>query len=119
MVWKVSTNGDITTRTGDTGTLTLTGLLFDTAKLEIKQPNRTRVALISATPNEQGKAVFNFTKTIMNQLTVPTNSKKAIYIFDVTGYSNSSNNVDTIILGQKGIEDLNTITVYPKGAAEE
>ena len=116
MSWKVTTDGDITTRQGDTGTLKLKGLIFDKVGLEIQDLKRNKIAsILDNIPDSNGNVNILFTKTITNLLTVPSTNSYAKYIYFVTGYSTDFSTVDTVVLGQKDIEDLNFITVYPKG----
>ena len=120
MVWKVTTNGDITTRQGDTGTLKLRGLLFDNVGIEIQDLQRNTItSILDEEPDTDGNVDIAFTKAITDLLTVPLTASYSKYIYFVTGYSDDYSTVDTIILGQKGIDDLNYITVYPKGVEVE
>lgn len=103
--------GDMTIRQGDTYTFRVEGVSDDyELYYSVYNANRDIVWEISTTPVD-GVADFTVTPYYSNQLTVPKNKRTAIYYYGLKrckdGYE------DTLIVGDKSINELNKITVYP------
>lgn len=103
--------GNMTIRQGDSYTFTVEGV-DDTYTLYYSVYDSSRNILweIDTTPVNE-IATFNITPALSTQMTVPTGRKTETYYYGLKrckdGYE------DTLIVGNKGVGDLNKILVYP------
>ena len=113
--------GDIITRQGDTWTVRITGITddFDAYFSVYKGDTRERLFEIQTKPVE-GVSTFEIDAAHSNLMTVPTGKKTEIYYYGIKRCKDGME--DTVIVGDKGVGDLNKITVYPlitEGAENE
>lgn len=114
----VDENGDITLRQGDDGKLGLDGLPDDkeyVAYLAIQDKKRRKVGSEISVNVSSSHIDFVFTPALTDLLTVPAKQDTEEYYYYVKICYQADGIEDTLILGNKGIEDMNVITVYPKG----
>lgn len=104
--------GDIITRQGDTWSLQVSGITddFDAYFSVYRGDNRERLFEIDAHP-ENGITNFNINAANSNLMTVPAGKKTEIYYYGIKRCKDGME--DTVIVGDKGVGDLNKITVYP------
>ena len=109
--------GDITLRQGDSGKYIISGLPTDqyyTVYLGIQNKNREPIGdEISEAASLRSSVELNFPATLTDLLTVKKNEDTAEYYFGVK-LCTAAGREDTLIIGNKSVGDLNTITVYPK-----
>lgn len=117
MAFEIDNNGDITLIQGDSGELVINGLNTDrnySVYLAIQDEKRKPIGNeIMVNSNNQSFVRFIITSDLTDLLTVKNNEEYATYYYGVkvcddTGYE------DTLIIGDTGMGDKNTITVYPK-----
>lgn len=108
--------GDIICRQGDSGEITFTDIPSNkayTAYYSVYNSKRKIMFELSCVPFE-GLATFYLTPENMDKLTVPVGDKTAIYYYGLKICLPSEHYEDTLVIGNKEINSLNKITVYPK-----
>lgn len=109
--------GDIIIRQGDNGEYTINNTPTDkiyNAFLSVVDENRNLIGDIETTTNAEGYTTFIITPEFSDKLVVKRGEEEATYYFVVKLCYGVNNIEDTLILGNKGINELNKITVYPK-----
>lgn len=113
----VDLDGNITIRQGDTGRINITGINTDkdyTLYFAIQDEKRRPIGgEISLNLNRQPTATIILTAGYTDLLTVPKNEETATYYYGIK-LCTEDGTEDTSIIGESGIEGLNTITVLPK-----
>lgn len=113
----VDENGDITIRQGDTGRISVVGINTDknyTLYFAIQDERRRPIGdEISVRLNKQPVATIVLNAEYTDLLVVPKNDDYAIYYYGIK-LCDENGVEDTSIIGNSGIEGLNTITVLPK-----
>ena len=118
MAFLVDNSGNITLVQGDSGQLTVSGLSTDknyTVYLAVQDSKRKPVGTeISVESNHNSSVIFDFIPELTNLFTVKRSEESAEYYYGVKVCDEDTNFEDTLLIGNTGIGDLNTITVYPK-----
>lgn len=103
--------GDMIIRQGDTYTFKVEGVTDDyDLYYSVYNSNREILWELHTKPIE-GVAEFTVTPYYSNQLTVPADKKNEIYYYGLKRCKDGFE--DTLIVGEKKINELNKITVYP------
>lgn len=108
--------GDVICRQGDSGEMVFTGIRQDKAYLayfSIYNSKRNILVEIEATPYE-GMATFGLTPEMTDKLEVPRGEKTAIYYYGLKICLPDGSYEDTLVIGNKEVNALNKILVYPK-----
>lgn len=109
--------GDMIIRQGDNGKYTVNGTPTDkvySAFLSVVDENRNHIGDIETFTNPEGYTEFIITPEFSNKLEVKKGEEQATYFFVVKICFGINDIEDTLILGNKGIYELNKITVLPK-----
>ena len=113
--------GDITLVQGDSGELFIEGLNTDknyTVYFAFYNSKRKRLGSeIYVSSNGNPSVTIIIPASLTDLLTVPQGSDMAEYYYGIKvcyDYGNGYEYEDTVIIGNKDIGELNTITVYPK-----
>lgn len=109
--------GDMTIRQGNNGEYTINNTPTDkiyNAFLSVVDENRNLIGDIETTTNAEGYTTFIITPEFSDKLVVKRGEEEATYYFAVKLCYGVNEIEDTLILGNKGINELNKITVYPK-----
>lgn len=104
--------GDITTRQGDTWSITVHGI-DDGWKAYFsvyEKDTREIIFEIGASPVD-GTTIFNVSSANSNKLTVEDGKKTATYYWNIKRCRDGVE--DTVIVVGKDVSDVNKITVYP------
>lgn len=108
--------GDIICRQGDSGEVTFTGIPTSKpykAYFSIYNSKRKILVELENTPFE-GVSTFVLNPEDMDKLEVPTGEKTATYYYGLKICLPSEHYEDTLVIGNKEINALNKIIVYPK-----
>lgn len=114
--------GNIICRQGDTGAYIIEGLPIDENMFDpevfLSFYNNKRIILaeLSASPVE-GQVTFFIPASMTDKLTVSSGTPTATYFFGIKlCYRDVEGNEfeDTLIIGDKSIDEVNKIIVYPK-----
>ena len=109
--------GDITLRQGDSGKYTITGIEVDyayTPYLAVTTENRVQVGEQIVGVIDGTSVSFKFKPSFTDLLTVKKGEDDETYLFFIKFVSGVDDIEDTIVIGNKSIYDVNTITVLPK-----
>lgn len=113
--------GDITLVQGDSGELFIDGLNTDknyTVYFAFYNSKRKRLGTeISVESNNSPNVTLIIPASLTDLLTVPQGAETAEYYYGIKvcyDYGDGYELEDTVIIGNKDIGELNTITVYPK-----
>lgn len=107
--------GTITLRQGDSAELTIENIPDDRAYrvfFSIYDSERKIVFELEETP-EEGSVTFKLKPADTQLLTVPTNQKTSTYYWAVKRCYEPDNFEDTLLVGDKGVADVNKVVVYP------
>jgi len=107
--------GNITIRQGDSAEITITGIPDDReydVYFSMYDSNRNILFKLKENPVDR-EVTFKITPKLSNLLTVPSGQKTALYYWGVKRCYESDNFEDTLLVGDKGVADLNKVTVYP------
>lgn len=112
------TTGNITLRQGDNGKYSIFGLPTDKnyrAYLSVEDENRNKIGEeLSVETNNSDSVSFIFSPDFTDNFTVKRGEDFATYYFGIKICYGINDIEDTLIIGDKTIEDVNTITVLPK-----
>lgn len=118
MAFSIDKNGDITLIQGDSGSITVNGIPTDksyTVYFGIQDLKRNSVGTeIFVNSNGMSSVVFELTGEYTDMLKVPKGKHYAVYLYGIKVCDSLTNYEDTLILGEGGIEKINTITVFPR-----
>lgn len=113
--------GDMTLVQGDSGELFVEGLNTDknyTVYFAFYNSKRRRLGTeISVDSNGSSNVTLIISASLTDLLTVPQGAETAEYYYGIKicyDYGDGYELEDTVIIGDKDIGELNTVTVYPK-----
>lgn len=108
--------GNITLRQGDNAELSIEDIPEDKEYdiyFSIYDSNRNIIFELREIP-VNGSVTFKITPANTELLTVPDGQKTANYFWAVKRCYEPDNFEDTLIVGDKGVADVNKVLVYPK-----
>ncbi|MBR6126793.1 hypothetical protein IKQ21_03825 [bacterium] len=118
MAFTTDKNGNITLVQGDSGRITVSGIKTDknyTVYFGIKDKKRKTVGSeLSVNSNGMSSVIFELTGDYTDLLTVPKNKHFETYFYGIKVCDSVSGFEDTLVFGECGFLNLNTITVFPK-----
>ena len=118
MAFQVDNQGNISMIQGDSGTLVIEGLNSDKnykVYFAVQDENRNPIGdEISVNSNYSSSVIFFLTGGYTDLLKVKKDENAAVYYYGVKICDEEDNVEDTLILANGDINDVNTITVYPK-----
>ena len=118
MAFVVDEYGNITLVQGDSGKLVVSGL--DTSKnytvyFAIQDKKRKPIGSeLSVDSNNASSIVFEIKGSLTNLLTVNKNNETETYHYGIKVCNSEDGFEDTLTVGDIGLGEANTITVYPK-----